>query len=71
MYKVGIDIGGTNLRCAIFDERMNMVDHFKTPNDKTKNAEENLKAMISFIKNFNGEIESIGIGCPGPLDAHT
>lgn len=71
MYKVGIDIGGTNLRCAIFDERMKMVDHFKTPNDKTKNAEENLEDMISFIKNFDGEIESIGIGCPGPLDAHT
>lgn len=70
MYKVGIDIGGTNLRCAIFNERMEMVKHYKTPNDKTKNAEENLAPMISFIKDFDGEIASIGIGCPGPLDAH-
>ena len=70
MYKVGIDIGGTNLRCAIFDGNMKKVDYFKTPNDKNKNAEENLKDMISFIKDFDGEIESIGIGAPGPLDAH-
>lgn len=70
MYKVGIDIGGTNLRCAIFDERMQMVKHYKTPNDKEKNAQENLKEMIDFINSFEGDIQSIGIGCPGPLDAH-
>jgi len=70
MYKIGIDIGGTNLRCAIFDENMKMVKHYKTPNDKKKNAEENLAPMIDFIKEFEGEITSIGIGCPGPLDAH-
>ncbi|MEE0966408.1 MAG: ROK family protein [Bacilli bacterium] len=70
MFKVGIDIGGTNLRCAIFDEGMNKVEYFKCPNNKSKKAEENLKEMIDFIKSFNGKIESIGIGAPGPLDAH-
>lgn len=70
MYRVGIDIGGTNLRCAIFNEKMEMVKHYKTPNDKTKNAQDNLKEMIEFINTFDGKIESIGIGCPGPLDAH-
>lgn len=70
MYKVGIDIGGTNLRCAIFDEHMKMVKHYKTPNDKEKDAAKNLEGMISFIKEFNGDIKSIGIGCPGPLDAY-
>lgn len=70
MYKVGIDIGGTNLRCAIFDEHMQMVKYYKTPNNKEKNAQENLKEMIDFINAFEGEIQCIGIGCPGPLDAH-
>lgn len=70
MYRVGIDIGGTNLRCAIFDNDMQIIKRYKTPNDKNKNAEENLKPMIEFIKNFEHEIMSIGIGCPGPLDAH-
>ncbi len=70
IYRVGIDIGGTNLRCAIFDENVQMVQHYKTPNDKTKKAKENLAGMIAFIKQFDGKIQSIGIGCPGPLDAH-
>ena len=68
MYKVGIDIGGTNLRCAIFDDRYNIVDRYKTPNDPTLGAEKNLAPMVEFIKKY--EVESIGIGCPGPLDAH-
>ena len=46
MYRVGIDIGGTNLRCAIFDNDMQIIKRYKTPNDKNKNAEENLKPMI-------------------------
>ena len=70
MYRVGIDIGGTNLRCAIFDEEMNKVDYYKTANNKEKNAQENLKEMVDFIKAFDGDIQSIGIGAPGPLDAH-
>jgi glucokinase len=56
MYKVGIDIGGTNLRCAIFNEEMKMIKHYKTPNDKSKNAKENLKPMIDFINEFEGNI---------------
>ena len=52
MYRVGIDIGGTNLRCAIFDNDMQIIKRYKTPNDKNKNAEENLKPMIEFIKSF-------------------
>jgi len=70
MYKVGIDIGGTNLRCAVFNDRMEMIDVFKTPNDRTLGAEGNCNKLVEFINNFDGEIESIGIGSPGPLDAY-
>ena len=34
MKRVGIDIGGTNLRCAIFDENHQLIDKFKCPNNK-------------------------------------
>lgn len=68
MKRVGIDIGGTNLRCAVFDENQNLVEKFKAPNDKSKTVEENIDQLINFIKKFD-DIESIGIGCPGPLDA--
>lgn len=71
MFTVGIDIGGTNLRCAIFDQFHEMVKYYKTPNDKSKDATENLKPMIDFINSFDGKIEKIGIGAPGPLDAAT
>lgn len=71
MYKVGIDIGGTNLRCAIFDENMKMIDVFKTPNDQSLGAEKNCDKLIDFIKNSGKDIDSIGIGAPGPLDAYT
>ncbi len=68
-YRVGIDIGGTNLRCAIFDENNVKVDYYRTPNNKEKTASENLAEMVKFIHDFDGEIQSIGIGAPGPLDA--
>lgn len=68
-YRVGIDIGGTNLRCAIFDENNVKVDYYRTPNNKEKTASENLTEMVKFINDFDGEVQSIGIGAPGPLDA--
>lgn len=68
MKRIGIDIGGTNLRCAIFDENQKLIEKFKCPNSKELSAKENLAKIVAFIKQFN-DIERIGIGCPGPLDA--
>lgn len=68
MKRAGIDIGGTNLRCAIFDEEHHLLEKIKCPNQKELTVEQNLEPLIQFIKKFN-DIESIGIGCPGPLDA--
>ena len=67
IYKAGIDIGGTNVRCAVFDSLMNMADVYKVPTDQNKNGQENLSPVVDFLKGY--EIESIGIGAPGPLDA--
>jgi predicted NBD/HSP70 family sugar kinase len=30
MYRIGIDIGGTQLRAALLDDEMNIIDSFKT-----------------------------------------
>ena len=68
MKRVGIDIGGTNLRCAIFDEQHQLIDKFKCPNNKELTVEQNLDVLIEFIQQYD-DVESIGIGCPGPLDA--
>lgn len=68
MKKIGIDIGGTQLRCAIFDEDNNILIKHKIPNDRNLSAKENLDKLIAFIQSQPYQYEGIGIGCPGPIN---
>lgn len=70
MKRVGVDIGGTQLRCAIFDQDGNILEKFKIRNDRSLSAKENLDRLIAFINRRNEEFQfhTIGIGCPGPLN---
>lgn len=68
MYTIGIDIGGTQLRAALLDEEMNIIDSFKTINDRSLSGAENMDRLIRFIRSVDEPIRGIGIGCPGPLD---
>ncbi len=68
MKSVGIDIGGTQLRAAIFDEDRKMIECFKTENDKNLTAEQNMDKLLEFIMSKNYQYSGIGIGCPGPLN---
>ena len=68
MKKVGIDIGGTQLRCAIFDEDNQILVKHKIPNNPNLSARENLDLLIDFIQSQPYQYEGIGIGCPGPLN---
>ena len=68
MNTVGIDIGGTQLRAAIFDENYQMLDVFKTDNDRTLTAQQNMDKLLNFLLAKGEEFRGIGIGCPGPLD---
>lgn len=68
MKTVGIDIGGTQLRAAIFDEEYQILDVFKTDNDRTLTAEQNMDKLLDFILGKNEKFKGIGIGCPGPLN---
>ena len=69
-YIVGIDIGGTNIRCALLDEQRNVLEKFKVLNEVDKGPEYNLDKLINHInENWKSKgIKGIGIGCPGPLD---
>lgn len=71
MKKIGIDIGGTKLRIAIFDEEYNMIHRFKTENDPNLAVEENLAKLVNFINQYDYEFAVIGLGCPGPLNTRT
>ncbi len=68
MKTVGIDIGGTQLRAAIFDEEYQILDVFKTDNDRSLTAEQNMDKLLDFILEKNERFKGIGIGCPGPLN---
>ena len=67
MKTAGIDIGGTQLRAAVFDENHNLVDSVKISNDRSRAAEENMAPLVDFLKGC-GDLRGIGIGTPGPID---
>lgn len=71
MYRIGIDIGGTQLRIALIDQDLKIVEVVKSANDRTRTAAENCAPLVDFIlaKIAEGkQIAGVGIGSPGPLD---
>lgn len=67
MKTAGIDIGGTQLRAAVFDESFQMLDSIKIPNDPNCDPEENLHPIIDFLRRYRSEMKGVGVGCPGPI----
>lgn len=67
MKTAGIDIGGTQLRAAVFDESFQMLDSIKIPNDPNCDPEENLRPIIDFLRPYRSEMKGVGVGCPGPI----
>lgn len=69
-YYIGIDIGGTNLRASILDEKYNIIDKFKMENRVNLGPEVNIRNLCNEIKNrwLQYKIISIGVASPGPLN---
>ena len=71
MERIGIDIGGTQLRIALLDEQYQIIEVYKTANDRSRGAAENCAPLVEWIcaKLKEGhQLAGIGIGSPGPLD---
>lgn len=68
MKSIGIDIGGTQLRAAIFDEEFKQIGVFKTDNDRSLTAEQNMDKLLDYLMDQDYHFSGIGIGCPGPLN---
>lgn len=68
MLTAGIDIGGTQLRAGIYDKDHQLVDFFKTSNDRAKTAEQNMAVLVEFLMKHRESLRGVGIGCPGPMD---
>lgn len=68
MKRIGIDIGGTQLRIAAYEDDGALVCREVLRNDQAQGPEQNLERLLAVLKGWGIEYEGIGIGCPGPLD---
>ena len=73
-YGFGIDVGGTTIKIAYFDEDGNMRDKWEIPTNTANNGEAILPDIAAAIKGYlakenipNEDIIGIGIGVPGPV----
>lgn len=66
-YAVAIDVGGTNTRVALVNERLEITDRqqFST---NPENPAETLGKISEVIRDYGEKIVGVGMSCPGPLD---
>lgn len=69
--RIGVDLGGTNIRCATIDEDGKILQIIKEKSEVHKGYQYVIEKMIRMIKSLSdyADCESIGVGCPGPLSA--
>ncbi len=75
MYRIGIDLGGTNVAFGLVDNEGRLLKKESVPTNKDATAEELTEFMarqsLEFIDAWGisrDQVESIGIGCPGACD---
>ncbi len=78
MYKLGIDLGGTNIVAGVVDENYNVVATAKAKTNSPRPAEEIIddmaKVTFEAIENAGltiDDIDYMGVGTPGSIDPKT
>ncbi len=71
MNRIGMDIGGTQLRVAAYDDEGRQLAREVFAHDHEVGPEANLDKLVAAIYEWGLEYEGIGVGCPGPLDFAT
>lgn len=67
-YALGVDIGGTNTRVALFDAQYTLLERHQFPTD-IENPDAVMDRICEVIAQFGvKDYAGIGISCPGPLD---
>ena len=76
MYRIGIDLGGTNIAVGLVDEDLKIVKKLSTPTLAKRPAQEIVADMASLCKRLCAEqgieiadLESIGITAPGMINS--
>ena len=74
-YRVGIDVGATNIKIGLFDQEMNLLSQTQTLTDQEADLERLLEVIRSFVQNLlkhNGvelsQIEGVGAALPSYID---
>ena len=74
-YGFGIDVGGTTVKLAFFDETGFMLDKWEIPTNTENNGTQILPDIADSVKNYlnkndiaSESILGLGIGVPGPVD---
>ena len=75
MYKIGIDLGGTNIVSGVVDENYNIIAKARIKTNSPRPSEEIVADMIESAKQAVSkagltfaDIDCIGVGCPGSID---
>ena len=78
MSKVGIDLGGTNIKAGIVNEENEIIAKGQKKTFAQRSAEEIMKDMEKLVEELLEEhhiskeqVEKVGIGCPGTIDSKT
>ena len=73
-YGFGIDLGGTTVKLAYFDENGKMLDKWEIPTDTSENGKNILRDIAASMENYLKEnqipredIIGLGMGVPGPV----
>ncbi|MBR5620487.1 MAG: ROK family protein, partial [Clostridia bacterium] len=78
MYRIGVDLGGTNIAVGVVDENLKMVGRSKVKTNAPRPAEEIFadmaKACLAAVEDAGitmQDVASVGIGSPGTINKDT
>lgn len=76
MYRIGIDLGGTNIAVGVVDENFNIIGRGKMKTNCPRPTEEIVADMVTAAKQAVAdagitlaEVESVGVGSPGAINS--
>jgi glucokinase len=72
---VGVDLGGTNIKVGVVDDRGRVLDHFSIPTDVERGPEDGARRMGHAVRQALDElgikrrdVGGVGLGSPGTMD---
>lgn len=75
-YVIGVDVGGTTVKLGLFDKEGNLLDKWEIPTITANGGEkilpdvaDSIKAKLAEKNIAKEEVQGVGLGAPGPIDA--